>query len=271
MQERYVEALEIYVEARSVFEILGEPRSVATIWHQIGMLHKRTEQFEQAERAYRQSLAIEVQQKHFVGEAISLIELGNVCDLTGRLEEAVKFYKQAANIHVKLQDQRHEGVARSNLADTYLRLQRYDEARRELHRAIECDKPYGHAAEPWKTWGILQDLEQTTGNPQAAAQARQQAIESYLAYRRDGGQSMTGGAQLCAAAEQAIAQGDTAELEQALTEDPGADFSPSDKLMFSKVQAILCGDRNPALADDPNLDYSNAVELRLLLEALRAK
>ncbi len=41
--------------------------------------------------------------------------------------------------------------------------------------------------------------------------------------------------------------------------------------MVSKLQAILRGDRNPALADDPNLHYGDAVELQLLLEALGAK
>jgi hypothetical protein len=32
--------------------------------------------------------------------------------------------------------------------------------------------------------------------------------------------------------------------------------------------AILAGERSLALADDPALDYDDAVELRLLLEAL---
>ena len=38
LQQRYAEALEIYDEARDIFESLGEPGSVATTWHQIGMV-----------------------------------------------------------------------------------------------------------------------------------------------------------------------------------------------------------------------------------------
>jgi hypothetical protein len=34
---------------------------------------------------------------------------------------------------------------------------------------------------------------------------------------------------------------------------------------------MLRGERDPALAADPNLNYVNAVELQLLLEALHAK
>ncbi len=271
LQERHGEALEIYAEALNIFESLGEPRSIAAVWHQIGMVHKNAGQFEQAERAYQQSLAIKVQQKDLAGEARSLNELGQLYSTMERLEEAVTFYHQSADIRVKLQDLHGEGKVRNNLGRTLIMLKRYDEARRELYRAIQCKKAYGHTAESWKTWGILHNLEQDIGNSQAAAQARQQAIESYLAYRRAGGQSMTQGAQLCAMAVQVIEQGSTTELEQLFTQLSGADVPPPTKVMISKLRAILRGDRNPALSEDPNLSYDGAVELQLLLEALRAR
>ena len=205
--------MEIYVEARKTFEFLGEPGSVAMLWHQIGRVHREAGQYEQAEQAYRQALAIRVQQKNLVGEASSLAELGNLYNQMARLEEAVIFYRQAANIDVKLQDLRHEGSTRGNLAGTLIELQRFEEARRELHRAIERLKPYGHAAEPWRAWGVLHNLEQATGHPQAAADARRQAIASYLAYRRAGGASQSEVAELYLLVMQAIQQGATTELE----------------------------------------------------------
>jgi tetratricopeptide (TPR) repeat protein len=270
-QQRYDEALEIYTEARNTFESLGEPLLVANTWHQIGMVHRQAEQFEQAERAFQHSLASYVQQKDLAGEAKSLGELGNLYYDIGRLEHAVKCHQQAADIHIELQDQRYEGVSRSNLAQSLIKLQRYEEARRELLRAIECKKPYGHASEPWKTWSILSKLEQAINSPQAAAHARQKAIESYLAYRHDGGQNMTNGAHLCAFTIHAIKQADTIELEQLLAQISGTDVPPSAKIIISKLQAILLGDREPALSDDPNLHYTDAAELQLLLEALGTK
>jgi tetratricopeptide (TPR) repeat protein len=167
----------------------------------------------QAEEAYRQALAISVQQKNLAGEASSLGELGNLYDGMERLEEAVNFYRQAADIYAKLQDLRYEGFGRNNLARTLIKLQRFEEARRELHRAIERLKPYGHAAEPWRAWGVLHNLEQATGHPQAAADARRQAIASYLAYRRAGGASQSEVAELYLLVMQAIQQGATTELE----------------------------------------------------------
>ncbi|HEV3468406.1 MAG TPA: TIR domain-containing protein [Pyrinomonadaceae bacterium] len=269
-QRRYSEALAAHEEARRTFEGLGEPRSVAAAWHQTGLVHRQAGQYEQAERAYRQSLAIEVQQRNAAGEASSLNELGSLYGTMGRLEEAVKCFRQAADIRVRLQDQHKEGLVRNNLATVLLMLKRYDEARREVLRAIECKEPYGHAATPWTTWDILHGLESAAGDAEAAARARRRAVESYLAYRRDGGYGTTPAAQLCAAAAEAIAVGDTSELEQYLSRPLGEDAQPWAGVVFPKVLAVLRGERDPALAEDPELDYDAAVELLLLLEGLKS-
>lgn len=267
-QKRYSEALESQRKTLRIFESLGEPLSVAGAWHEIGRVHSKAGQLEQAEQAYRQSLAIRVQQQDRSGEASSLNQLGNLYDQMGRLEEAATFYRQAADIHDRLQDKRWEGVVRNNLADTLIKLQRYDEARRELHRAIECNQPFGHAAEPWKAWGILHDLEQATGDAQAAEAARGQAIASYLSYRRAGGESQSNQAQLFARVFQAVQQSAPNQAEQYLDELSKGDVPASGQTLVAGLRAILRGDRDPALAADPNLSYKAAVELQLLLEAL---
>ncbi len=269
LQGRYAEALAAFDEAREAFEALGEPGSVAGAWHQIGIVHSEAGQFDQAERAYRQSLAILVQHKLRSNEAASLLVLGNLYVFMGRLEEAVAFHRQAADIYVELQNRIREGVARSNLAVDLIELGRYDDARRELRRAIECKQPYGHAAEPWTTWDILHDLEQATGHPKAAAQSRQQAIQCFLAYRRDGGENHYTGAQLCTMVAQAIGQGETAQAAAVLAQYANDEDTPEfGKVLIPKLQAILNGDRNPALADDSALSFDHAVELQLLLERL---
>jgi tetratricopeptide (TPR) repeat protein len=78
-------------------------------------------------------------------------------------------------------------VVRSNIADELVKLGRHDEARQEIERAIECKRPFGHAAQPWTLLAILSNLERAVSNEPAALAARRQAIELYLSYRRDGG------------------------------------------------------------------------------------
>lgn len=118
-------------------------------------------------------------------------------------------------------------------------------------------------------WHRLHDLELLGANPQAAAQARQQAIQSYLAYRWDGGEPQTLGGDLCKMITHAIQQGETATVEQALAQSADPDDPPTFTLLLAKLHAILTGDRNPALANDPELYYQDVAELQLLLERLR--
>ena len=66
-----------------------------------------------------------------------------------------------------------------------------------------------------------------------------------------------------------IQQGNMIKAEQILAQySRVADAPPWFKTMVSKLQAILNGARDPALAADPDLSYDDAVELQLLLEDL---
>jgi hypothetical protein len=106
--------------------------------------------------------------------------------------------------------------------------------------------------------------------PDEASQARQKAVESYLAYRRDGGQKHDlRGATLRAGGRRRRAERDS-ELKQQLVSILGADIPPQVKALLAGVQAILDGERDPALAADPELGYDDAVELQLLLEGLNS-
>jgi hypothetical protein len=115
----------------------------------------------------------------------------------------------------------------------------------------------------------LENLEQAEGNKEAAARARQQAIQLFLAYRRDSGENHEPGGRLCAMVLQALQTEQTEEMVQGLTQfanSSGAD--QEDKLMISKLLDILAGSRDPALVEDEGLYYRDAVELNLLLEKI---
>jgi tetratricopeptide (TPR) repeat protein len=271
-QQRYAEALEAYQEARDTFSRLNEPGSVATFWHQIGMVHQESGQPEAAEEAYNQSLAINVRLGNQAGQASTLGQLGNlIADVLQRPEEAVAFYRRAAEIYGEIGDLASEGMAQSNMANIFRKLQRLDAARQAIRRAIECKAPFGHAAEPWTSWAILADIETAAGNSAAASDARYQAIGAFLAHRRDGGENETGAGRLALAVRQALATGDPAEVTfslQQLTANPqAASLLP----FLTALQAITAGSRDRSLADDPAMDYDEAAEVLLLIEALVAE
>lgn len=270
MQRRYKEALEAYQEARERFTRLDEPNTVAVTWHQTGIAHEKAGQPEAAEDAYRRSLAIKVRIGDAAGQAGTLGQLGILYDLAfGRLEETVKFFRQAADKFAELRDEAGEGRTRSNLAEALRKLRRLDEARQEIRRAIECEAQFGHASEPWKTWNILMDIEMEVGDHLAAAEAKRKAMEHYLAYRREGGENHNSDGRICLAVTRALLTGDpaaAASLLQPIAADPNlpASFLP----FIQALQDIVAGSRDRTLADAPDLHYSMAAETLLLIETL---
>jgi len=64
------------------------------------MVRLKQKKYSEAEKAYKQSLTIRVQKKNRDGEVASLSILGILYQNLKRLEQAVNFYRQAANLLV---------------------------------------------------------------------------------------------------------------------------------------------------------------------------
>jgi len=268
-QRRYTEALQAYDEARDRFTRLDEPGTVAVIWHQTGMAYQEAVQPDAAEDAYRKSLAIKVRLGDLAGQASTLLQPGNLYyRVLDRPEEAAAFYRQAADKFVEGRDQAKEGAARSNLAETLRKLGRFDEARQEILRAIECKAQFGHASEPWTTWSVLAQIETAAGNPTAAAGANHKAIACYLAYRRDGGENHYDDGRICLAVIQHLLAGDPAAAASLLAERAASPDAAWLLPFIQALQAIVAGRRDRTLADAPDLDHTMSAEILFLLETL---
>jgi len=269
LQRRYQEALAAYAEARQRFTALDDPGTVAVSWHQTGMVHEEAGQPQAAKDAYRQSLAIKVRLGDVAGQASTLNQLGNLYgDVLDRQEDAAGFYRLAANIYAESRDEAKEGTARNNLADTLRRLRRLDEARQEIRRAIDCKAQFGHASKPWMSWRILTDIETDASNTAAAAEAKGKAIVCYLAYRRDGGENHYPAGRISLAVTQALRSGLSAEVATLLQQRAAAPEAAGFLPFISALQAVVAGSRDPGLADQPELHYTMAAEILLLIESL---
>ena len=268
-QRRYPDALKAHKEARERFTQLDEPGMIAVSWHQTGMVYQEAGQPEAAEDAYRKSLAINVRLGAFGGQAKTLNQLGVLYDDNlGRTEEAVTFFSQAAEKHSENQDIANEGGSRSNLALRLRKLRRFDEARQEIRRAIECGTQLGHASPRWKFWAVLAEIETDSGNPADAAEAKRKAIACYLAYRRDGGENHYPDGRISLAVTQSLLAGDPAQavsLLQQLAANPDAAWLLP---FIHALQAIVTGSRDRTLADTPDLRYTMATEILFLIETL---
>ncbi|HEU4833724.1 MAG TPA: tetratricopeptide repeat protein [Pyrinomonadaceae bacterium] len=269
LQGHYQEALAAQNEALQRFTQLGEPEIIAEILREIGGVYQETEDYEAAEDAYREALALEVQLGNVAGQTSTLNQLGTCYASLGRFEEAAAFYQQAVDKSVEQSAISSEGLCRHNLAETLRRLKRFDEARQEIRRAIECKSQFGHASQLWLPWGVLAAIETDTNNLSAAADARRKAIDSYLAYRRDGGENYDEAGRISLDVTKHLLAGDNAaaaSLLQQVAADP--DLPGEARPFISALEAIIAGSRDRNLAGAPDLHYGMAAEILLLIETL---
>ncbi|MDS4029903.1 MAG: TIR domain-containing protein [Candidatus Contendobacter sp.] len=268
-QGRYFEAATLYNAARQAFESLGEPEEAAQAWRQLGLARKLLGEIEPALKACQQALYLYEQLRNRAGIAEVLGELGHLHHVLNQLEEAVLAYRRMADLYAELGDGRGEEASRNKLANVLIQLRRHDEARQELYRASECNLPESLTARNWAIRRGLRDVGQAVENPGVADEARRQSIQKYLAYRRAGGDNANPGSRLCAQIGQAIRAGDTAPLAAKLAQIVASpNVPPAGKLLITKLQAILAGSRDPALATDPDLHYQYAADIQLLLDDL---
>ncbi len=271
-QERYEDAIKAHNEAREIFESLDDLNMVAVAYQQTGAVHEEIGQFEEAEQSFKKSLAIAVEQKNLLDQAKNLGRLGSFYAKVGRTDEAVSFLQQSAEKYVEINNMADEGRVRGNLSITLITLKRYEEARQEVQRAIECFKPYGHSVEPWRALDKLREIELADRNQEAAVQAREQAIQLYLAFRRDGGEDQNPGARLCTLFDDAMGSQPPEEVKKHLDEVAKDPKIPDEgKLLITKLQSVLTGSREKELASDPNLNYIDAAEILFLLEKLQKR
>jgi tetratricopeptide (TPR) repeat protein len=273
MQHRYKEALEAFEEARVRFTRFDEPDSIAVSWHQTGAAYQQAGQPEAAEDAYRKSLAIRVRLRDVAGQADTLVQLGNLYDdVLDRPEQAVTFYRQAADKYVELGDEAGEGATRNNLGKSLQKLHRFEEARQEIRRAIKCKEPLGQESSIWNSWDILNRIEIADGNFAAAAEAKRSAKEHYFIYRRDGGENHDFYGRICSAVTQHLLAGNSAAATSFLQQLSDAPERPEwTRSFIHALQAIVAGSRDRTLADAPDLHYTMAAEILFLIETLEAR
>jgi tetratricopeptide (TPR) repeat protein len=193
-------------------------------------------------------------------------------DIPGHLEEAAGFFEQAVEKSVEIGDVSSEGFYRNNLAASLAALKQFDRARNEILRAIECSSHAGHESQMWASWSNLADIEMGAGNPGEAANFKRKAVETYLAYRREGGENHGFEGRVSLEVTKALLAGDDASatsfLQQMAARPDATGFVAT---YISALQAIVTGSRDRTLADAPDLNYLMAAEILFLIETLEKK
>jgi len=269
LQRRFEEAIAINTETLRIFEDLGEPTGVATAWIHLCRVYQDADDLDSAENASQEALRVFVRLGDQHAQAHTLNDLGAVYARMGRSEEAARVFRQAVDIYMRLNDIAMEGKSRTNMAHVLVSLGRHAEARHEIQQAIECSRHTDDEEATWRAFRELFNLEQAVDDRAAACSAREKLTRAFQAYRRSGGENHQLSGQMALMVRQAFATGQTAKLIYQIEETlKSPDMVAETRLYTSALREILMGSRDLTLASNPEMEYSCAVELTLLLETL---
>jgi tetratricopeptide (TPR) repeat protein/CHAT domain-containing protein len=270
MQRDYDTARERYREALRLDQTMGEPLGEAIWWHQLGMVAEEQCVWAEAERCYRASLEIKERHGNAAGAATTCNQLAIVAVNDGRPVEAVGWFQRALNAP----DLPPSKIATysNNLADLLtnevragrLPPGRLAEARDHAERALKIMETLDDSAGIWATEGILADIAEMTGEPDAARAYRRRERASFAAFagnRWHIDQQFSDLIQACAAA----ALGNTearAAVEAVLPQ-----LEANGWHITAALQRLWAGERDwHALAED--LDPPNALLVKRVLETI---
>jgi len=144
------------------------------------MVAEKAQNWEEAERCYREEVRISEQIQDWSGLAGSFNHLARVAEGAGRLDDAERWYLRAQETKDKINPSDFSTLG--NLARLYLSKGRLTEAEQYAQRALVIIETLDLSAEPWKIYNTLAKIAQAKGNAQEAAQWRRKAQESYFAY-----------------------------------------------------------------------------------------
>jgi CHAT domain-containing protein/tetratricopeptide (TPR) repeat protein len=123
------EAAEIYQQALALYRQIGDRRGEGATLSNVADVHHTQFRYAQAYETYEQALAIRREIGDRFGEAATLGNLATVYKDLGEYELARDTYEQALAIAREVKNRRFEGVLLSNLGNVYGELTEFDRAR----------------------------------------------------------------------------------------------------------------------------------------------
>ncbi|MEU7614384.1 tetratricopeptide repeat protein [Micromonospora sp. NPDC049204] len=172
----YAQAERHYREALALAERLGEDRYGAIALHQLGILSQSRGDYAEAAHSYRLAADRNLELGNHSDLSRTYHQLGILAQLQGDYTEAERWYQRSLTTKEKTGDL--AGLARSHHQLGLLAQERgdYGEALRRFHQALSFSESIGDQAATATTYHQLGTVAQVTGDYDAAEQRYRQAL-----------------------------------------------------------------------------------------------
>jgi tetratricopeptide (TPR) repeat protein len=158
----------------------------AVVWHQLGIVAEGQKDWAEAERCYRESLAIKERMDDTAGTARTCNQLAMVAKNTSRFTEAEGWYKRALELIEKINP---GGIVQAscyyNLAEllvNYASSSRFAEAQHYAAQGLAINESLDNPVEIWKDFALLAKIADMEGQIEEAQTYRRRERETYAAF-----------------------------------------------------------------------------------------
>jgi tetratricopeptide (TPR) repeat protein len=133
----------ILLRLKDHFESAGDDSNLAVAFHQLGMIAQERRQFDEAERWYRQSLAIEERIGNEHGQGSTLHQLGRIAQERRQFDEAERWYRQSLAIEERIGDEYGQASTLHQLGRIAQERRQFDEAERWYRQSLAIKERIG--------------------------------------------------------------------------------------------------------------------------------
>jgi tetratricopeptide (TPR) repeat protein/predicted ATPase len=190
-REAYDEAEELYQQALGLSDRLRAPLLSAQWRHQLGLVYERTQRWDDAELAYRESARVQAEYGELNGAAEAWSQLAVVSLVLGRREAAEHWFQKVISTFDALGHPRSAAQARNNLAAVLMEQPaRLDDARQlATHAATFVETLESTERANWTTYDLLAAIAvrqaDAAGSHHRSSELLAEAEKYYLLARRD--------------------------------------------------------------------------------------
>nr|WP_168710992.1 diguanylate cyclase [Ningiella ruwaisensis] len=136
-QSNYDRALPLVLQAKEIYQALGDKRAIAGAYNSIGVIREKQGLLEQASEAHLKALRLNQELGSDDGVASALYNLGDIRSAMGDHETALTYFYDALKIDEALEDPKYIAYDHNKIAGTYLKLAQFDKALMHVDIALD--------------------------------------------------------------------------------------------------------------------------------------
>ena len=139
-QAVYDQALECYQQAEKLYSKINDQKGVVECYNQMANVYKHLGNYPNSMSYFQRALVICEENSFPKKRALILANMGTLFNFQSEYEKAIAHWEEALRFHRQNEDIFYESVCLGDVATSYLKVGRLDDAERALKRSLHLHR-----------------------------------------------------------------------------------------------------------------------------------